>query len=417
MRALAKRQRLSASSENTDTEPETDDDLLPNPITPLIVSKDKAHLRALAELSPDLLPQAYIGVETSAQRPSQSTVQEAQPAERSSHSLGGSFSYYGPDAYLDLLVTNLPTSPAHTRLRATLALHEFLRKELAETQGGPDAGSQPSAPLQEDPSQPSSQPPLEACCHADTHTYGTLRSLCGSGSQGELRRGSKSQLQPNSNARSNARTQIDARSRPRPPIDSRPPVSARPQTGARHQPALHPGSQGSHGAGQHRLDPVSQARVAMVAFNCEHTREHASSLVQSVTRQTERTQNEHTEVPPRLAHELLPDDEEIWAWSAAIASGSHPVSLFDFFESHDLTYAYIQPRGRKKSHSRATPLGLLFRSSPWRRSIYLPRPLLKGSTRLVRRSCIGPRSCMRRHGTPSSRTSHILQRHLQSWKL
>jgi hypothetical protein len=309
---LQKRQRTAAPVENTDTEPESDDWPIPHPAP--------AQLRAAASSSPDPLPRA--GTEATPTQPSAPT---AAPSR--SHSLGGSLSHYGSPRlrYPD---PDPPRNATHSRLRATLRLRELANMEIDD----PDDSSLPGAQLQREPG-----PQTQTRRLPDARTYGGSRSHMGSGSQLEGISQSSSrhsnnpgpQSRPRSDARSDARAQVFARSR------------ARAQPGARSQPSTHSrGERRPRESGQRRLDPVSQARADMVDFNRKHAQEHTNSLIQSITRRTERTAR-CTTAGPRLPQDLLDDDEEAYSHAAAMASGSHPVRFFYHFTPPDLTWTHM----------------------------------------------------------------------------
>jgi hypothetical protein len=74
------------------------------------------------------------------------------------------------------------------------------------------------------------------------------------------------------------------------------------------------------------MDPVSAARTDMLAFSQAMAQGEATSLVQSVTRESERTARC---APPesRPSDELLDDDEEMLVQAEAFAKLRWPVSF------------------------------------------------------------------------------------------
>lgn len=313
MRALAKRQRLTASPENTDTKPETDDEIIPQQISPAIPFADSTRLQALVDIALTLAPQPNSpNLEHPTRSSTPATVLDSPPPQPGP--------FYRPDLYQP------PASPTHARLRATLELRELAREDITD----PNTDPQPNTASQSNKHQQ-----YKAHREANNiHIYDSSRSHQGSASQTEPR----SQSNPHPNARSDARAQINAHSRTHAPVRAHPQPGARHQPGAHYQPNAHPSSQGfSHHPSRRRRhrhrDPVVQARADMAAFNDERAHRQTSSLVQSVSRHTERMQGVRPKVAPRLPHELLPDDEEIRARAAAIASGTHPVSLLHYLSS------------------------------------------------------------------------------------
>ncbi|KAF8594186.1 hypothetical protein BDV93DRAFT_179855 [Ceratobasidium sp. AG-I] len=103
--------------------------------------------------------------------------------------------------------------------------------------------------------------------------------------------------------------------------------------------------------GSRRLDPASNARNDMIAFNEAVARREATSFVQSATRPTKRT-TRNVEPSSRPLHELLDDDEEVLAQAEAFAkmewpplardvSGVHRQVLI-LAKIHLLAYALVQ---------------------------------------------------------------------------
>jgi hypothetical protein len=95
---------------------------------------------------------------------------------------------------------------------------------------------------------------------------------------------------------------------------------ARPPLGARSNAV------GRRMGGPRQLDPVSAARADMVAFNRAVAHGDATSLAESVIRQSQRTARC---MPPvsRPSDGLLDDSEEILAQAEAYAKGKWPVSI------------------------------------------------------------------------------------------
>ncbi|KAG8731450.1 hypothetical protein FRC11_004124, partial [Ceratobasidium sp. 423] len=110
------------------------------------------------------------------------------------------------------------------------------------------------------------------------------------------------------------------RSRPRFATASQPPAT-RPQS--RPPPRGSAADVQRVGGTSRRLDPVSAAREDMLAFNRAVAQGEATSFVESVTRQSERTARR---APPesRRPDELLDDDEEILAQAEAYAKRKWP---------------------------------------------------------------------------------------------
>jgi hypothetical protein len=75
-----------------------------------------------------------------------------------------------------------------------------------------------------------------------------------------------------------------------------------------------------------QLDPVSAAREDMVAFNRAVAQGEATSFIESITRQSERTA-QHAPLASHLADELLDDDEEMLAPAEAYTKQKWPVSV------------------------------------------------------------------------------------------
>ncbi|EUC57341.1 hypothetical protein RSOL_219290, partial [Rhizoctonia solani AG-3 Rhs1AP] len=304
----SKRRCTEIVVENTDTESETDAD------------DNKAPPRAPPLPTRDATP---------------ATVLDSEPSVTSSRSLGD------PTPLLPNLIAPV-TGPVHGRLRHTL-LERFL--DHADRTADAAEAAQAQAPTDRDQTAEVDEVPET---EIDSAPNTSQRATPGSSHTPRTYGGSRSHRLPDPEASAEASTErftpsqlirrersravaakahaemaTLARGRRRSRLFAtalRGPVvrpQARPPLGARSNAV------GQRMGGPRQLNPVSAARADMVAFNRAVAQGEATSLVESVGRQSQRTARC---APPasRPSDELLDDDEEMLAQAEAYAKGKWP---------------------------------------------------------------------------------------------
>ncbi|KAG9084474.1 hypothetical protein FRC06_004070 [Ceratobasidium sp. 370] len=347
----ASKRARTVPAENTDTEPETDEEVA----CPPAAHVGSAQSRVLVHPRPDpppMQPQPSAGVPPSplTRVPTATTIPETQPSL--SHSQAGSSTHSGlPIPRLPMLLS--PRGPVHARLQAMLAKRLVDRIQADGEADEPDTSS-PSqrAPVHEpdeggDAPRPTQHDPVTPVRKGGNQaTYGKARSHLPS-EPDSLATAAVPPARPNSpttsttvlveieraRTRLEARAAVESRSRiPRHSSAAKPLQSriAESLIGAATHPDPPPLARRPREKENRRLDPISAARADMVAFNDEVRQGNVESFVQSVTRQSKRPRNEHAGGcgpirRDRSRNDLLDDNEEELARVQAHAEGRAPM--------------------------------------------------------------------------------------------